>query len=334
MTVVSSIIALACEAAHSPGKTQQAAELLSTILADLAETYDFADARGLYTFNFNPGLTSNFGSGPYPLPLDYLRTSGSSGSTGSNKSVWWMLQGVPYPMVPIDLSEFDMQVMQAGIQSYPYLFATDMSRQGFGFDVGLAGSILVNTVQGGLTISGLPNPPAAAGVAAGMSAGGAGIAPGSIITGVSSTSVTLSLPMTATLSQVFLNYGVAPVGYAWPPPSGAFPVFVRYQRRMPQISFAGSTFGFGGTIVAAPPVPWFRNIEYLITRLTGELCKLNDDERWMQMLGDGPHGAQGILKRYLKLKDDDTNRAKTVQLDRRTFGQKFNLLPNTKAIGW
>ena len=122
------IIALACEAAHSPGKTSQAQQLLNAILGDLCRNYDHAAARGLFNFVFDPVVVSNFGSGPYALPADYLRTSGSSGSTGSQKSSWWVLNGVPYPMVPIDLSEFDMQVQMAGQQSYPYLWATDMSQ--------------------------------------------------------------------------------------------------------------------------------------------------------------------------------------------------------------
>jgi hypothetical protein len=45
-------------------------------------------------------------------------------------------------------------------------------------------------------------------------------------------------------------------------------------------------------------------------------------------------GAQGILNRYLKLKDDNSNRAKTIKLDRRQFGRAYNTLPNTKLIGW
>ena len=64
------------------------------------------------------------------------------------------------------------------------------------------------------------------------------------------------------------------------------------------------------------------------------MCKLNDDDRWIAMLGDGAHGAVGMLRKYLELKDDDTNRTKYVQLDRRWFGQKFSTLPNTKQVGW
>lgn len=240
-----SIIARACQMAHAPGYVAAGADLLNMVLGDLCETYDFALARGVFDFVFDPGLLSNYGSGPYALPADYLRTSGSSGSTGAQKSSIWFLQGVPYPMVPVDLAEFDMQVQQAGLQSYPWLWATDMSQS-------------------------------------------------------------------------------PPVGYAYPPPSGSYPVQIRYQRQMPDIPSAATS----------AVVPWFPNQAYLITRVAGEVMRITDDTRYEKFLGKGPEGAQGILERYLMLKDDDTNRSKTVQLDRRTFARQFSKLPNTKTIGW
>lgn len=121
------LIALATQAAACPGYTQQAGQLLNIILSDLCQTYDFNAARKTFYFNFDPGLSATignsiFGSGPYPLPADFLRCAGK-------KSVFWTLQpqGVPYPMVPIDLYEFDEAVQQAGLQTYPYWFCTDVS---------------------------------------------------------------------------------------------------------------------------------------------------------------------------------------------------------------
>ncbi len=38
------------------------------------------------------------------------------------------LDGVPYPMISCDMAEFDMMVQTAGFQSYPAIFATDMSQ--------------------------------------------------------------------------------------------------------------------------------------------------------------------------------------------------------------
>lgn len=148
---VAQTIALALEASHSRGKTAQGLLFYNSILTDLCQTYDFAEARGQYLFTFAPNtgppvvnatfqpsaLTAGgvypsypgnqFGSGPYILPVDYIRLSGSSGSSGSQKSFIWWLQGVPYPVIPMDLAEFDLQVQQAGLQSFVWLSASDMS---------------------------------------------------------------------------------------------------------------------------------------------------------------------------------------------------------------
>jgi hypothetical protein len=237
------IVTLALQISKSPGYTSQAGQILNAILEDLAQTYDFDVAKGFYTFNFNPSLITNInpnvvaGSGPYNMPSDYLRAD--------IDDVFWTNQGVPYPMIPVDIAEFDWTVQQVGNNAYPYLFAVDMSL----------------------------SPP-------GM--------------------------------------------YVWPAPSGAYLVTVRYRRQMPDIS----------TPEGSSAVPWFPNSTYLYTRLAGELCKLTGDDRWVALLGDGPQGAEGILRKYLELKDDSSNRAQTVKKDRRRFGSNFNSLPNTKTVGW
>ena len=246
------IVTLACQAAGAPGYTAQAGQLLNVILQELCQTYDFDSAKRTTYFNFNPGLSavvgnSIYGSGPYPLPSDFLRCAG-------DKAVFWTLLGVPYPMIPIDLSEFDMTVQQAGLQAYPYWFCTDVS--------------LNDAAQQGLTVA---------------------------------------------------------TAYVYPPPSGAYPVTLRYYCQMPDIPNPETS----------STVPWFPNSQYLRTRLTGEMMAITDDERAMTYLGDGPSGAQGILDRYLKLKDDGENRSLRVSLDRRQFnGNNFARLRNTKQIGW
>lgn len=245
------LVTLACQAASCPGYTSQAGQLLNVILQELCQTYDFDTAKKTFTFNFNPGLSSPvgnaaIGSGPYPLPADFLRCV-------DEKSVYWTLLGVPYPMIPIDLSEFDMTVQQAGLNAYPYWFCTDMS--------------LNDAAQEGVS---------------------------------------------------------TPYAYVYPPPSGAYPVYVRYFAQMPDIA----------TPETSNVVPWFPNSQYLRTRLTGELMAITDDVRAPEYLGDGPIGAQGILNRYLKLKDDHQNRSQSVKLDRRRFSGDFNKLRNTKTIGW
>lgn len=125
-------------------------------------------------------------------------------------------------------------------------------------------------------------------------------------------------------TDVSLQANATPVLYVWPPASGSYPLTIRYQPQMPDIL----------TPEVSTDVPWFPNQSYLITRLSGELMRLSDDTRMDTYLGDSPSGAQGILDRYLKLKDDSEGHAQTVQLDRRYFGKSFNRLPNTKIVGW
>src|SRR5258706_2035157 len=115
----------------------------------------------------------------------------------------------------------------------------------------------------------------------------------------------------------------------WPPPSIVVPITVRYFRQMPDIA----------TPETSATVPWIEYQKYLITRLTGEMMALADDDRAAKFLTDDPHvdpqGAGVLLRRYLMLEDDPEGRAKTVSLDRRRFGnQSWQQLPNTKSIGW
>lgn len=236
--------------------------LLNVILSDLCQTYDFELARGDYVFNFSPSTTTTAaypnnvaGSGPYDLPADYLRVD-------RGEFVWY-LDGVPYPMINVDMAEFDMMVQTAGFQSYPAIFATDLSTM----------------------------PPA----------------------GANATAV------------------------IWPPASGSYQALIRYFRQMPDIGSGTLATGWNPGVIApesSTVIPWFPNQTYLITRLAGELMKDTSDTRWQVFLGDGDEGAQGILKRYLKMKDDYNDRAKTVSLDRRRFGRNFSTLPNTKQTGW
>lgn len=237
------IVTLALQIAKVPGYTSQGGQMLNMILQDLAQTYDFDVAKGFFQFPFVPGLIGTVnnnvtaGSGPYNMPADYLRAD--------IDDVFWTLQGVPYPMIPVDIAEYDWMVQQSGNNAYPYLFTVDMSL----------------------------SPP-------GM--------------------------------------------YVWPAPSGAYQVTVRYRRQMADIA----------TPETSATIPWFPNTGYLITRLAGEMCKITNDDRWVQLLGDGAQGSEGILRKYLMLKDDSSDRAQTVKRDRRRFGTNVSTLPNTKQIGW
>ncbi len=332
----STIISLAAQAAKGPGYLTQAGQAFNAVLSDLCETYDLAVARGVFNFNFNPANVSTFGSGPYPLPLDYLRTSGSSGSDGTGYSAFWTLLGVPYPMIPCDLADFDLQVQQAGLNSYPWLWATDMSQRTIVLntygDTAGSGSFIPAEGGGYLPAEGggfLPAEGGPVGVISnlgsldclqvGMTVLGPGIPFLTTIVSIAAGVITLSGPC-ATGPKVPLMFGYPAVGFAYPPPSGNYLVTIRYQRDMPAIVSPETS----------DCVPWFPNSRFLIKLTDAMLMDITDDSRAAQHYTH----AKDILDHYLMMKDDDTNRAKTVQLDRRIFGNRFSRLKNTKTIGW
>ncbi len=245
------IVARVCAIAKLPGGTSQAGQYLNVVLQELAQTYDFEILKKTYQFTFNPGLVDpqglfQPGSGPYAMPADFLRCV-------DEKSVFWVNSGVPYPLIPLDMSEFDMTVQQAGNTAYPYWFAIDLS-----------------------------------------------------------------------LADETADSKSGPLAYIYPQPSGAFPCTVRYYSQPADIA----------TPETSSSVPWFPNTNYLITRVAGELMKETDDTRASVFLGEGPDGAQGILLRYLREKDNKNNRAQSVKMDRRRFGPAYSTLPNTKQVGW
>jgi hypothetical protein len=119
-----------------------------------------------------------------------------------------------------------------------------------------------------------------------------------------------------------------PIAYVWPPASGSYPAMVRYYAQMPDIA----------TPETSATVPWFPNQDYLKTALAGHLMQLANDDRWEAFLSDNedahPGGAGVLLRKYLVMKDDDVNRAKSVKLDPRRFGSSFYGLKNTKSFPW
>lgn len=110
------IIAHALRIAKAPGWSVAAGQILNAILSDLCRTYDFEIARKLFTFNLSPSL----GSGPYPLPSDWLR--------GKDKSIFYVIDGTPYNMINISLEEYDQQSQVSGLSGYPEVYTTDMSQ--------------------------------------------------------------------------------------------------------------------------------------------------------------------------------------------------------------
>ncbi len=119
------LVTLSVQEARCPGYTSQAGQMLNGILSDICQDFDLELARTTYYFNFQPSLTaligpSIYGGGPYPLPADFLRAAG-------DRPLTYWISGTPYQPERIDLDELDMQVQQAGLQSYPSLFTTDLS---------------------------------------------------------------------------------------------------------------------------------------------------------------------------------------------------------------
>lgn len=115
------IVTLACQTAKNPAWLVQGGQLLNMILSELCQDYDLAVARQTYNFFFNSSTnaanTSAVNSGPYPLPINYLRPD--------KDNVFYTIQGVKYVMIPETLAEFNAQVQQAGLNSYPENYAVD-----------------------------------------------------------------------------------------------------------------------------------------------------------------------------------------------------------------
>ena len=116
------IITLACADARAPGFTAQAGQILNMVLSDLCQTYDFSTTKQTFNFNFNAAQLNSLGQAYQNLPANYLR--------GIKNECFYVISGVPYPMIPVDLDEFDMLVQQAGTANFPVFFATDMSKAG------------------------------------------------------------------------------------------------------------------------------------------------------------------------------------------------------------
>src|SRR6516165_6529246 len=124
------IINLSCQIANVPGFTTQALQLLNAILQELLQDYDFLTIRKSFNFNFNTaasGLGYAPGSGPNPMPTDFLRLH----RTGA----FYQIFQVPYTLIGVTQQEFDTFVQQPGLQSFPYLAYVDVATQPAGLFV-------------------------------------------------------------------------------------------------------------------------------------------------------------------------------------------------------
>lgn len=109
----------AAQIARVPGFLTQAGDSLNVVLQELCQDFDFALARKTYTFNFNTSQLNSLGQAYQDFPADFLRAI--------RNECFYFISGVPYPMIPLDLSEFDMLVQQSGVSNFPIFFYVSMA---------------------------------------------------------------------------------------------------------------------------------------------------------------------------------------------------------------
>ena len=174
------IVTLAAQIAKTPGMIVQAGQFLNGVLQDLCNDYDLDVAKATLRFNFNssgvttpvptpqgpwsPGFSPGFGplppppapvslvgtgngSGPYILPDDYLRTEVIDGKD----NFFYVINGVPYPLIQVTLAEYHWLVQTPGFQSYPYYYTTDLARSPV---TGAEGFVLGTSTLGGPDVLG------------------------------------------------------------------------------------------------------------------------------------------------------------------------------------
>jgi hypothetical protein len=221
----------------------------------------------------------------------------------------------------MDLAEFDLQIQQAGLQSFVWLSASDMSAPiddriilTTTGDVRAGSHILHNLASTDRLIPGSI-----------LGIGGQGIIPGTMLISSSPDgSGVMDQPANATILGASLMFGFPPTIYIYPPPQEPLQALIRYQKRMPDVA-------------DWTRYPWFHNDSYLLDKLTGKLCRLNDDDRATLLLGgpDVPGTPDSQLRNWLASTDDNPSHPKRVELDRRSFGRGWAGSQRiTKRVGW
>lgn len=106
------IVTLACQIAKVPGYTAQAGQFLNFVLHELAQTYDF----DFYAKAATISLTGSASS--YNLPSDHLRT----------REAYYYVSGQPFYLAQIDIRRYHQLFNGPGVDSYPTMFAVDVSQ--------------------------------------------------------------------------------------------------------------------------------------------------------------------------------------------------------------
>lgn len=106
----------------------------------------------------------------------------------------------------------------------------------------------------------------------------------------------------------------------WPPPNAAFTVFIRYAKLTADIVNPSVS-----TVV--PPFPLQ---QYLIWELSARMMDIADDDRV-----DKQHEkARKLISKWLTMQRDLESTVLRVKLDRNKFSSPFDLLKNTKSVGF
>ena len=106
--------------------------------------------------------------------------------------------------------------------------------------------------------------------------------------------------------------------YLYPPPAQAFTLNILYFKQSTDISAPETSSA----------LPWFPYQDYLVHALASELMKITDDARYAGFVEVG----ENLLRKYMRMADDDEGYVKTVNLDPRRFKTTRNLKP-TKLQG-
>lgn len=106
------IVTLACQIAKVPGYTAQGGQLLNFVLHELAQTYDFDFYAKYSTIDLLGGTTT------YDMPADHLRT----------REAYYYVNGQPFYLNQIDIRRYHQLYNGPGVDSYPTMFAVDVSQ--------------------------------------------------------------------------------------------------------------------------------------------------------------------------------------------------------------
>jgi hypothetical protein len=106
----------------------------------------------------------------------------------------------------------------------------------------------------------------------------------------------------------------------WPPPNASYTVYIRYEKRSADIQNPQSS----------AVVPAFPLQQYLIWELSSRMSDTSDDDRadkWAEK-------ARKLLSKWLAIQRDMESTVLRVKLDRNRFSTSWDLLKNTKEVGF